>query len=91
MNETEYVERLAKVESAVKSVQHQVDEQKELISGIHELASEVKYMREDLSEVKKDVGELKSKPAKRYDLIVTGIISALTSGAVGFMLAQLIK
>ncbi|MBQ6164800.1 MAG: hypothetical protein IJK23_10035 [Clostridia bacterium] len=91
MTETEIVERLTRVEQSVKSAQHQIDETKELVGGIHELASEVKYMREDLSEVKKDVGELKSKPAKRYDLIVTGIISALTSGAVGYLIAQLIK
>lgn len=91
MNETEFVERLAKVEAAVKSAQHQIDETKELVGGIHELASEVKFMRSDLSDVKADVSELKSKPAKRYDLIVTGIISAVTSGAVGFLISQLLS
>ena len=90
MTETEIVERITKVEAAVKSAQHQIDETKELVGGIHELASEVKYMRSDLSEVKQDVAEMKAKPAKRYDLIVTGIISALTSGAGGVMLSQLL-
>ena len=32
------------------------------------------------------IEELKNKPAKRYDLVVTGIIAALVSGTIGFVI-----
>ncbi len=89
-DDKEIIERIVKVEQAVKSAQHQIDEQKELIGGIHELASEVKFMRVDLSEVKADVSELKAKPAKRWDAIVAAIISAICSGTVGYIIAQIV-
>ena len=89
MTGEETVERITAVEQAVKSAQHQIDEMKELINSIHELASEVRYMRTDVNKMQSDIDEIKSKPKKRYDLIVTGIITALTSGIIGFVISSI--
>lgn len=90
MTNEEIVERITAAEQAVKAAQHQINEMKELTSSIHELASEVRYMRNDINKMQSDIDELKAKPAKRYDLIVTAIISALSSGVVGFAISQIL-
>lgn len=88
--EKEIWERLTSVEQSVKSAHHRIDTQQELINSVSSLASEVKYIRVDMNEVCKDVDELKSKPNKRYELIVTTIITAIASGVVGFFISKLI-
>lgn len=89
MTGEEIVERITAAEQAIKSAQHQIDEMKELINSIHELASEVRYMRTDINKMQTDIDEIKAKPTKRYELVVTAIISALTSGMLGFVISNI--
>ena len=53
----------------------------------HKLASETKAMREDLNAVRADVDDLKQKPNKRYETVLTAVLSATASGIVGYLLA----
>lgn len=89
MSNDEIVERITAAEQAVKAAQHQIDEMKELINSIHELASEVRYMRTDINKMQTDIDEIKAKPTKRYELIVTTIITALLSGGIGFVISSI--
>ena len=92
MTDTEnIIQRITANEQAIKSAQHQIDEMKELTNSIHELASEVKFMRNDLNKVQNDIDEIRSKPAKRYDTIVNTVITAITSGLVGFLLSIILR
>ncbi len=91
MTNEEIVERITAVEQAVKSAQHQLDEQKELTNSIHELASEVRFMRSDINKMQTDIDEIKAKPTKRYELIVTTIITALLSGIIGFVISTVLN
>jgi len=74
----------------------------EMNTNIQKLAEQTKSQKEDLqnfkvdikediNEVKSDIKDLKEKPGKRWDLIVTAIISAVATGLVGSLLAILIK
>lgn len=90
MENEKIIERITAVEQAVKSAQHQIDEMKDLINSIHDLASEVKHMRTDLNKIQTDIDTIKARPTKRYELVVTTIITALTSGIIGFVLSQVI-
>lgn len=83
------IERITAAEQAVKSTQHQIDEMKDLINSIHELASELKHMRTDINKMQADIDTMKAKPTKRYELLVTTVLTALTGGFVGFILSQL--
>jgi hypothetical protein len=47
------------------------------------LALEMKYMREDHANVEKRVKLLEEKPVKRYDSIITQILSNIISIAIG--------
>ena len=89
MTNEEVAAALATLDQRIKSAQHQIDEQKELISSIHELASEVRFMRTDINKMQADIDEIKAKPNKRYELVVTAIISALTSGMLGFVISNI--
>ena len=90
MDAENILQRLTAVEQAVKSAQHQIDETKALINSIRDLASEVKHMREDVNKMQADIDTIKARPAKRYELIITTVITALTSGILGFVLSQII-
>lgn len=90
MTNEEVAAALATLDQRVKSAQHQIDEQKELISSIHELASEVRFMRTDINKMQTDIDEIKAKPNKRYELVITTIITALTSGVVGYVISHFI-
>jgi len=48
-------------------------------------------IKEDISEVKQDVKDLKEKPAKRWDLIITVMITAIVTGLVSFAISQIIQ
>ncbi len=85
----EIVERITANESAVKSAQHQIDEMKELINCIHELVSVVSYMQKDINKMQTDIDTIKSKPNKRYEQVVATVITAFTSGFVGYLISNI--
>lgn len=88
--EKEMFERITAVESSVKSLHKRVDRHEKLIEGINELATEIRYLREDTNEVKDKVSELESKPQKRWDAVIAAVISAIVGGAGTFILTKLI-
>lgn len=88
--EKEIFERITTVESSVKSLHKRVDRHEKLIEGINELATEIRYLREDTNEVKAKVSELESKPQKRWDALIAAIISAIVGGAGTFIITKLI-
>ena len=90
-------ERLTAGESSIKSAHHRIDEVEEKQSNLAELVSTVKVLadrearvEDDVTVIKTDVKELKEKPVKRYDTIITAIITALCGGIVGYLLSNLI-
>lgn len=89
MNNEDVAASIAVLEQRIKSAQHQIDEQKELINSIHELASEVRFMRTDINKMQTDIDEIKAKPNRRYELVVTTVITALTSGVFGFVISNI--
>lgn len=75
---------LARIEEQLKSVFRQLNEQKALTESIHKLATSVEMLTQSqiatekkVDGLTKDVEEIKAKPAKRWDLVITAIISAV--------------
>lgn len=94
--DAELEHRLTTVEDRSKSNQHRLDEmekrqddQEKLISTVAVLASEQKTIQSDVQEIKGDVKSLTSKPGKRWDNLVTQIISILIAAVAGFILAKI--
>ena len=91
-------ERLSAGEQSIKSAHHRIDDVEEKQDNLAELVSTVKVLadrearvEDDVTEIKTDVKELKEKPVKRYDTVITTIITALCSGLVGYVLSLIIQ
>ena len=91
MQEKEVWERMASVESSVKSAHHRLDRIEHIADSIHSLASEMREMRNDFTNVIGRVETIEKKPLKRYDVLVNSGITALVSGLAGFLMSSLIK
>lgn len=89
MDEVRLAERLTAVEQSAKSAHKRLDELHELTTSVAGMVNELKHMREDINRHSDELEALKQKPIKHYDLIVTTVITALTSGAVGYLLSLL--
>lgn len=56
------------------------------IEGSKELQEyQFKTIMESIQEMKIDLKELKETPSKRWDLVITGIITAVIGGAIAFI------
>lgn len=90
MEQKEIWERIATVESSVKSAHHRLDRIEHIADSIHALASEMHEMRSDFTNVLERVHTIEERPVKRYDVIINSIITAICSGLAGYMISILI-
>ena len=86
MIETEFVERLTKVEERSKSNTHQIEDLKPVVNEIHtmsktmvELIGEVKHTNENVSELKDKVDILEREPGKQWTTTKRTFFTAITS------------
>ena len=93
----EIVERLSSGESSIKSAHHRIDDVEKKQDNLAELVSSVKVVadrqarvEDDVVEIKSDVKELKEKPTKRYETVVTALLTGLGTGIVGYILALIL-
>ena len=84
--ETEFVERLTKVEERSKINTHQINDLKPVIEEIHtmsktmvELIGEVKHTNENVSELKDKVDILEKEPGKQWTATKRTFFTAMTS------------
>ena len=94
--EKEIEHRLTEVEARSKSNKHRLDEVEirqndldKLVSTVAVLAEREKNVESNVEEIKDDVKSLKSKPAKRWESLVTQIITILVAAVAGFVLAKI--
>ena len=87
--------RLTEVEERAKSNSHRITEIEKRQDNLDDLVSTVKVLADreervegDVREIKDDVKSIKDKPAKRWDTVVTQIITILVAAVVGFILAK---
>lgn len=82
-NEATIRERLAKLEQDGKSVHHRLDNLEGLVESVHIIATETKAMREDVNDITQRVDEIERRPSKRYETIITAVITAVIGIIVG--------
>ena len=87
MEEKEIWERMAFVESSVKSAHHRLDRIEHLADSIHSLASEMREMRSDFTNVLERVENIEQSPVKRYDVLVNSSVTAIVSGVLGYFIS----
>ena len=84
--EIEIRERLSAIEQDGKSVHRRLDNLEKLVESVYVIATEVKAMRTDVNDITCRVEEIEKLPKKRYDTVITAIITSLVGVAVGYLL-----
>ena len=84
--------RFTRIEESLKSAHKRIDELhesqsdlKELIGSVSTLATNQGNMKEQLDKVSENVETIMMQPAKRWDAVVIGIITAVIGIMVGLM------
>ena len=92
----EFNRRLTETESRSKANTHRIDDlerwrddQSELVRSVAVMAEKQTRIEEDVGEMKKDVKSILDKPAKRWESVVTKILTALAGAFVAWLLMQL--
>ena len=87
--------RMIRMEEQVKTLFKQQTNIEKLTETVHTLAMSIEKQGMNLQStdrkldvVKNDVDELKQKPAKRWETVVTGVISALVGAFMAYMLTR---
>jgi predicted nucleic acid-binding Zn-ribbon protein len=88
--------RLTVVEDRSESNRRRQDELEKRQDNLDDLVSTVKVLavreenvESDVKEIKKDVKELSGKSGKRWEALVSQIITLVVAAVVGFLLARL--
>ena len=93
MDMQEIVQALARQEERLTGLAERMDKLEKLTESVHSLAISVERLTNQqattetqITALTGDVGELKNKPAKRWDLVVTALITAAISAGVTLMI-----
>lgn len=88
--------RLTAVEERSQTNTHRLDEVEKrqdsldkLVSTVGILAEREKRVEDDVKEIKTDVKNLTNKPAKRWENLVSQIITIVVAALIGFFLAKI--
>lgn len=86
MDTVEMHERMAALEADKKSVHRRLDNLEKLVESVHTIATETKAMREDMNNHDERIKEIEQRPYKRYDTFITGLITAVAGGIIGYFI-----
>lgn len=96
MGDAEMAAALAAVEQRSKSNSHRLDALEKQTQAVSELATSVAVMAEKVENTGNkvdglctDVQELKAKPGKRWEQIVTTALTVIVSAVIGYFLARI--
>ena len=85
-DEVRIIDRISAVESSLKSLNKRVDNIEKLTKSVYELTASIKSMQKDILEMSERLHIIEDKPAKRWDLVISTLVTAMVSGIVGFLL-----
>lgn len=95
MNETEFAEKLERVDQRGKSNTHRLDELEKrqgnlerLATSVEVLATKQEAVETDVKEIKADVKSMAEKPGKRWESIVDKAVWALLAAVLAFLLGR---
>ena len=92
----EHERRLTEVEARAESNTHRLNEVEkkqddltQLVTTVQVLATREEQVEKDLKEMKTDVKTLVGKPGKKWENLVSQIITLLVAAVIGFVLAKI--
>lgn len=92
----EHIKELAELEEQVKHNKEKIKEHDDKINDLSnvyvaltEVKSETRQVNDKVDRIESDVKEIKDKPVKRYEQIVTMIITGIGGAIIGLILGQI--
>ena len=82
--------KIAHLEESVKLMHKRLDSIESLAKSVYELAASIKTIKCDITDMSERLRVIEEKPAKRWDLIVTGALTAIAGGTAGYILSLLL-
>lgn len=86
----EFKERCKSNTKRIDELEIEVKENRELTVAVKEIATEMKYLREEQANMNERLKVIEEKPSKNWDKVISTIIGtvvgALTGGAISFIL-----
>lgn len=76
--------RITELETAVKQIA-------ELVSSVKVLAANMENMAKEQAKQGERLEEIEKKPAKRWDVVITGALSAIVGALMAAMMTGLVK
>lgn len=96
MDELDIVKQLTNHEDNIKSLKHRMDAQEKQAKAINDLAVSVKelainmnVMNDKQNNFATRLQELESKPGKRWEQVVSLIITTIVGALLGFLLSRI--
>lgn len=86
-----YAEKIAHMEESLKSANKRIDELGELTQSVYELASSIKIMQSNIADMSGRIKTIEEKPAKRWELIVSTVITTIVGIVIGALVGYVIK
>lgn len=90
MTEEEVHVTLAEHAKEIGSLKHRMDDAEKIVDCVHQLAQEmvgltkeIKFMNSTIEALTAKVGKLEDRPARRWDQVVTTLISAGIGAVIG--------
>lgn len=80
-----YAEKIAHMEESLKSAHKRLDEIGELTQSVYELAASIKVMQGNITDISGRIKTIEDKPAKRWELIVSTVITTIVGVAIGYL------
>lgn len=95
-NTIKFAEHVAAIEQDMKSVHRRLDALENSTESVHALANSIVSMTAELKAMRKDVNNIddrlevvEEQPKKRYEAVITAVISAAAGAVVGYLLKSI--
>ena len=77
--------KIAHLEESVKLMHKRLDSIESLAKSVYELAASIKTIKCDITDMSVRLRVIEEKPAKRWDLIITGTLTTAAGAIVGYL------
>lgn len=85
----EVADRGVRNEGRIKKLESENAVLHQLATSVAVMAEQMKTMNQNVTTLKSEVAEIKEKPAKRWEAIVTNVICGVVGAVLAYLLAKL--
>lgn len=75
-------------EHRIKDLENEVHDLRELTRAVAVMSESMHQLKERMEQLHSDVKDLSATPARRWNTVITTLITAVVSGAVGMLMAS---